>query len=230
MRTCVLLLAALAVTATTAYGQMGRMDLLTALDTGHVRALFTGNGESSIRGVIERDAWGPEQLTIEPGTQFIAQIGPGGGGIGGRGGRGGGGTQGMGMFGRADIDLRDRWVAEVDLPTVCTAFGLRAPGPQDVMVPGPSPDARMVQLLSLPTVSAAPHGAFQIAAWAIANDPLAPAVETVAAAWVKQASTEALTPEATATGVADLLSQARGLLRLAGCDAAQFQMFAPAAP
>jgi len=222
MRTCVVLLTALAVSATpAAWGQLGSMDLLSALESGHVRGAFFGNGESSVRAYLERDEFGPGEVTVEPGTQFFAQFGGGGGGR--------GRTQGMGALGQTNIDFSDRSFASVDIPTVCTDIGLPAPTVADAMIPTAPPDVWMAQLLALPALTEAPHGAFQIAAWAIANNPPGPAVQGLAAQWVRQAAQGELTAEETRTRVSELFIQAQALLRLAGCEPAAFRLFqAPA--
>jgi len=137
------------------------MELLDALATGQVDAVFYGNGDQSVRGRLRRGAFGPEQLYVEPGTQFWAQFEE----------TGQQQRQGMTTIGRVPIDLSRRAIAYVEIPTACTNYDLPAPTRYDRMTPVRCPDPRMAALTAQIGRVGAPRPAAQLAVWAIANDP-----------------------------------------------------------
>ncbi|HJN17712.1 MAG TPA: hypothetical protein QGH10_19595, partial [Armatimonadota bacterium] len=166
-------LLAVGLLASQAPAQLGGMDLVQALELGLVDAEFRGNGGQSVIGEIWGTPGGPRTLTIAPGTQFWAQLG----GIGGnqRGGIGGnnrgGGVQGMGALGGGTINLGQNLQARVEIATACTNIGMREPGRRDVMVATRCPDDRVAKVAALATGPDVSHPVYQLAVWAIANDP-----------------------------------------------------------
>jgi hypothetical protein len=182
------------------------MDLLTAVDTGQVRAEFRGAGDSAVTGVVERLATGPTSLEIQPGTQFWAQAG---------------GRQGQSTVGSVPIDLNEQRLAYVSFSTVCTNIGRPAPTPDDIMLPVASPDERMVALLSLSGIQARPHDAVQAAAWAVASNPRYYEVRAILAS---KAGSDAT---ATARGAyaEQMIALGADLARAAGLEPSQFRLF-----
>ena len=180
--------------------------LLSALDSGQLRAEFHGAGDRMVTGVIARAEDGPQQAVIAPGTQFWAQRG---------------GVQGQTNLGSVPIDLRDRLVAIVSFPTCCTNLLLPAPTPEDVMIPVVCPDSRLAALLGKPAIAQAPHMAVQAAVWAIANDARARDVR-----WVLLHQKEAGATLAQRSQWADaMVAQAGDLLRSIGLEPASFRLF-----
>jgi hypothetical protein len=182
------------------------MDLLTALDTGQVRAEFRGAGDSTVTGVIERLDSGPTSLEIQPGTQFWAQRS---------------GTQGQSTIGSVPVDLNEQRLAYVSFSTVCTNIGRPAPTPDDVMLPVASPDERMVALLGLPGIRERPHDAVQAAAWALASNPRYYEVRTILA--TKAGSDVA--PTIRGAYAERMIALAADLVRAAGLEPTQFRLF-----
>ena len=132
------------------------MELMDALATGQVEAVFYGNGDQSVTGRVRRTAFGPDQVMIEPGTQFWAQQ-PG--------------LQGMTTLGWVPVDLSRRAIAYVEVPTACTNLDRPAPTRDNLMTPVPCPEPRMAALAQEIGRSAPPRPVVQLAVWAIANDP-----------------------------------------------------------
>ena len=230
---CVLTCAGLLASA--AGAQLGSMDLLTAMELDLVRAEFRGNGESSVVGRIWGAPKGPAEVTLEPGTQFWAQLGDGlglgqGGGnrLFGQPGAGGGlnqlggGRQGMGLLGDNRIDLGGDRYAEVVLPTACTNIGLPAPTRRDAMVAVRCPDPRVARVASLYGQPDVHPAAVQVAVWAVANDPPAKPISQYLQKAVKL-SLKA-DPESTVTA-GSLLEQAAQLLRRADVDPGLYRVF-----
>ena len=226
-------LACVGLLAPTVGAQLGSMDLLTALELGVVRAEFRGNGDSSVVGRLWGVPNGPNGVTIEPGTQFWAQLGGGGGGALGRGGglgqpgggafgQLGGGRQGMGALGQNPINLGgDRYV-DVRIPTACTNIGLPAPTRRDVMVAARCPDPRVARVASLYGQPDVHPAAVQVAIWAIANDPPAKPINQ----FLQKVARQAIKADPQATLTADaLLLQASDLLRRADVDPGLFTVF-----
>ncbi len=132
------------------------MELLAALREGKVQATFYGNGDESVRGRIRATGRGPDQVYVEPGTQFWAQQG---------------GQQGMTTLGFVPIDLRGRRYVFVEIPTACTNYDRPAPGRWDRMAPHPCPSATMTLLSTTVGKLQPPRGVVQLAVWAVANNP-----------------------------------------------------------
>ena len=136
------------------YGEA--LDLLQALENGQVWAQFQGWGQSAVRGTIGRSTYGPQQLFISPGTQFQAQRR---------------GMQGMMTFGSTNIDLRNRSVAQVIVPAVCTNLGLRTPTAADTFVAARQSNTRLAQVARAIARRRPPQPAVQLAIWAVTDDP-----------------------------------------------------------
>ncbi len=132
------------------------MELLAALREGKVQATFYGNGDESVRGRIRATGNQPDQVYVEPGTQFWAQQE---------------GMQGMTTLGFVPIDLRGRRYVYVAIPTACTNYDLPAPGRWDRMAPHPCPSPTMALLSTTVDRLQTPRGVVQLAVWAIANNP-----------------------------------------------------------
>lgn len=132
------------------------MELLAALREGKVQATFYGNGDESVRGRMRATGDGPDQVYVEPGTQFWAQRE---------------GMQGMTTLGSVTIDLRGRRYVYLEIPTACTNYDLPAPGRWDRMAPHPCPSPTMALLSTTVGRLQPPRGVVQLAVWAIANNP-----------------------------------------------------------
>jgi hypothetical protein len=219
--------------------QLGRMELITALELGLVRAEFRGNGDTSVIGRLWAAPNGPQEVTIEPGTQFWAQLGglgnqPFGGGLGnnplggggGFGQLGGGRRQGMGALGQNPVNLGGDRFADVRIPTACTNIGLPAPTRQDIMVAVRCPDPRVARIAALYGQPDVHPAAVQIAIWAVADDPPAKPIDQYLRMTAKQA--KRADPDSTVTAEA-LLRQASDLLRKADVDPGLFSLFQRAA-
>jgi len=226
--------------APTVGAQLGSMDLITALELGLVRAEFRGNGDSSVVGRLWGVPNGPSEITIEPGTQFWAQLGAGGGGAFGRGGglgqlggglgqlggggfgQLGGGRQGMGALGQNPVGLGGGRFADVRIPTACTNIGLPAPTRNDVMVAVRCPDPRIARVASLYGQPGVQPAAVQVAVWAITDNPPVKPISQFLQRAARQAqkadAATAVTPEA-------LLQQAADLLRRADVEPGLFTVF-----
>jgi len=219
--------------APTVGAQLGSMDLITALELGLVRAEFRGNGDSSVVGRLWGLPNGPKEVTIEPGTQFWAQLGAGGGGIFGRGGglgQGGGGfgqlgggrRQGMGALGQNPVGLGGDRFADVRIPTACTNIGLPAPTRNDVMVAVRCPDPRIARVASLYGQPGVQPAAVQVAVWAITDNPPVKPISQFLQRAARQAQKADATTAVTAEG---LLQQAADLLRRADVEPGLFTVF-----
>jgi hypothetical protein len=187
--------------------QLGRVDLLTALDLDLVRAEFRGNGESSVLGQLWRAPNGPQQVTVDPGTQFWAQLG---------------GRQGMGTLGQTTIDFGTGRYAQVNIPTACTNIGLPAPTRRDIMIPSPCPDPRVARIASMAGAKEVNLAAVQVAIWALANDPNTRPVETYLKRVVKAQKKADPDTEVTAESI---MSAAATLLRRAEVSPEAFRLF-----
>jgi len=230
---CVLV--CLGLLAPTVGAQLGGMDLITALELGLVKAEFRGNGDSSVVGRIWGTPNGPTELTLEPGTQFWAQLGAGGGGFGrggglgqptggafGQLGGGGGGRQGMGALGQNPINLGGDRFVDVRIPTACTNIGLPAPTRNDVMVAVRCPDPRIARVASLYGQPDVHPAAVQVAVWAITDNPPAKPISQ----FLQRAARQLQKADATTALSADgLLQQAADLLRRADVDPSLFTVF-----
>ena len=242
----------LAVLTAQASAQLGRMDLVTAIELGLVQAEFRGNGDESIVGLIARGPNGPKELVLEPGTQFWAQLGGGGGfgqggfGQGGRrqggfgqggfgqggfgqgglfqggGGQRGGGIQGMGALEGGTIDMGEA-VVQITIPTACTNIGLRAPRRGDILIATRCPDQRVARVAALAKEPGVAYPTVQVAVWAVANNAPREAIEMYVRKLVKAERKK--NPEAEVVTIETLLGQAQALLRKAKVDAAGFAMF-----
>jgi hypothetical protein len=190
-----------------AVAQLGRMDLLTALDLDLLRAEFRGNGESSVVGQLWRAPNGPQQVTVDPGTQFWAQLG---------------GRQGMGTLGQNTIDFGSGRMAQVSIPTACTNIGLPAPTRRDIMVPSPCPDPRVARIASMAGTKGVAPAAAQVAIWAVANDPPRRPIESYLKKVVKALKKADSDAEVTADSI---LTEAATLLRRAEVSPEAFQLF-----
>ncbi len=133
-----------------------QVDLRQALQQGEVWVQFRGWGQGAVRGTIGRSAYGPQQLSIGPGTQFRAQRR---------------GVQGMMTLGETPVDLRGRSIAQVIVPAVCTNLGWRTPTAADVLLPVKRPNNRLVGVAVAASQRRVPVPAVQIAVWAVANNP-----------------------------------------------------------
>ncbi len=181
------------------------VNLLEAMATGRVDAVFYGNGDQSVRGRIRRSAFGPEQVYLEPGTQFLAQQE---------------GLQGMTTLGWVPIDLSRHAFAYVTIPAACTDYNLPAPTCYDRMSPVGCPDPRMAALSEHIGRVRPERPVSQIAVWAIANNP---AWEDVVGYVEGHAIAE--TDEQRAEIVAGCRRRAAELLQGAGISPAGFRMF-----
>ena len=181
------------------------MELLAALREGKVQATFYGNGDESVRGRIRATGNQPDQVYVQPGTQFWAQQE---------------GTQGMTTLGLVPIDLRGRRYVYVTIPTACTNYDLPAPGRWDGMIPHPCP-SRTMTLLSTTVGKLQPlRGVVQLAVWAVANNPT---WEQVVGYVQGRAGGE--TDEENAANALAMRGLAAQLLADAGVDPSAFRMF-----
>lgn len=190
-----------------ALAQLGRVDLLTALDLDLVRAEFRGNGDSSVVGQLWRAPTGPQQVTVDPGTQFWAQLG---------------GRQGMGALGQTQIDFGSGRYAQARIPTACTNIGLPAPTRRDIMIPSPCPDPRVARIASMAGSKEVKLAAVQVAIWAVANDPDPRPIQSYLKKVVK--ATKKADPETKVTAES-ILSEAATLLRRAEVAPEAFRLF-----
>jgi hypothetical protein len=208
------------------------VDLLTAIDNGLVVAEFRGAGGAAVTGIVERQTPEPLDVVVEPGTYFYAQFGGGfGGGYGGgfRGGAGGGrgigqrggGAQGMSTFGATPIDLKTTQVAYVRVPTCCTDFGLREPGPGDVLVPGPPRTPQIAQVAAVAAHQNAEPAVAQLAVWAVANNIPKWAAER----YVKSVSVGHPSEEQIKQRTGELIAQASELVKKAELDLTRYRLF-----
>ncbi len=181
------------------------MELLDALGTGRVDAVFYGNGDQSVRGRIRRSAFGPEQLYVAPGTQFWAQRE---------------GLQGMTTLGWVPIDLARGNIAYVDIPAACTNYARPAPTPYDRMNVVCCPEPRMAALAEYVGRVRPPQPVAQIAVWAVANNP-----EWSEIAGLVEAKAADQTEEERAATVAMWRQQAAALMQTAGLNVASYRMF-----
>ncbi|NLO06828.1 MAG: hypothetical protein GX131_13470 [candidate division WS1 bacterium] len=181
------------------------VDLLDAMATGRVEAVFYGNGDESVRGRIRRSAFGPQEVTVSPGTQFWAQQD---------------GLQGMTTLGWVPIDLTRTAIAYVEIPTACTNYDLPAPTRFDRMDPVCCPDRRMAVVSEYVGKTQPPRPVAQLAVWAVANNPEWSEV-------VGWAESRALADDEQerAEQVASYRQGAANLLLTAGFDPAGFRMF-----
>ena len=182
------------------------MELVDALASGQVEAVFYGNGDQSVTGRIRRSAFGPEQIIIEPGTQFWAQQE---------------GLQGMTTLGWVPIDLSRRAVAYFEVPTACTNLDRPAPTRYDRMAPVWCPEPRMAALTEEIGRSVPPRPVAQLAVWAIANNPTWDEVADYA-----EGMADADTDEERAEIAAGYRLHAAQLLWHVGIDPAEYRMFA----
>ncbi len=132
------------------------MDMLAALAQGKIEATFYGNGDESVRGRIRTSTFGPDEITVAPGTQFWAQQE---------------GLQGMTTLGWVPIDLRGRPFVIVEIPTACTNYDLPAPSRWDKMIPYCCPSPKMAALTSAIGRVQPSRPVVQLAVWAVANNP-----------------------------------------------------------
>lgn len=190
-----------------ARAQLGRVDLLAALDLDLVRGEFRGNGDSSVLGQLWRTPHGPQQVTVDPGTQFWSQLG---------------GRQGMGALGQTTIDFGNRRYAQVSIPTACTNLGLPAPTRKDIMIPSPCPDPRVARIASMAGSEEVKPAAVQVAIWAVANDPDSRPIQSYLKKVVK--AQKRADPEAEVTAES-ILTEAATLLRRAEVSPEAFRMF-----
>jgi len=180
------------------------VDLLQALADGQVWAQFRGWGQGAIRGTVGRSPSGPQQLSIGPGTQFQAQRQ---------------GTQGMMTLGSTSIDLRNRSVAQVVVPAVCTNLGLRTPTAADIFVPARQSNIRLAQVARAIARRHPPHPAAQLAVWAVTDDPLRQDVEPFLRDVTR---VKRMRPELEKSRLLQIASE---LLRAARLNPRQFHMF-----
>ncbi|MGD9497450.1 MAG: hypothetical protein AB7Y46_14210 [Armatimonadota bacterium] len=197
--------AALLVLGAVVAADQGPMSLLDAIQSGRVEAVFYGNGDQSVRGRIRPGPASPEQLYVEPGTQFWSQQ-PG--------------LQGMTTLGWVPIDLSRRNIAYVEIPTACTNHDRPAPTSAHRMVPVACPDVRMAALSEQIARARPARAVAQLAVWAVANDPTWADVQAHVAARV-----EAQSPEELAGVVESYRLQAAQLLWQAGIDPSLFRVF-----
>ncbi len=183
------------------------MDILDALATGQVDAVFYGNGDSSVTGRVRRGAFGPERLYVAPGTQFWAQAD-------------GDSLQGMTTLGWVPIDLSRRPYAYVEIPTACTNYNRPAPTRYDRMIAVCCPDRRMAVLSEYIGRVHPSRPAAQLAVWAIANNP-----QWSEVAGYVEGHVEGGTPEARAERVDAIRSEAAALMRQAGFTPSRFRVF-----
>ncbi len=181
------------------------MDLLDALGTGKVDAVFYGNGDESVRGRIRRSAFGPEKLYVAPGTQFWAQRE---------------GLQGMTTLGWIPIDLARDNIAYVNIPAACTNYARPAPTPYDRMNPVCCPEPRMAALAEQVGRVHPAHAVAQIAVWAVANNPQWSDISGLVEA---KATDE--TAEERAETVATWRQEAAALMATAGLNTVNYRMF-----
>jgi len=181
--------------------------LLEALGRGLVTAEFRGAGDSGVTGTLVRQTPEPLQVVVSPGTVFRVQFG--------------GGYQDISSFGTTPIDMSAYRVAHVFIPGGCANFGLRAPGPSELMLPAPPPNQRMVRLAQAIAKEEPGHPAAQIALWAVANNvPKWATRRYVARTMLSRTSKASIDARA-----AQLLSQAEGLVKKAGLEPKKFRAF-----
>lgn len=181
-----------------------RVDLLQALEDGQVWVQFRGWGSGAIRGTVGRSPYGPQQLSISPGTQFQAQRR---------------GTQGMMTLGSTSIDLRNRSVAQVVVATVCTNLGRRTPTAADVFVPTRQSNSRLAQVAAAIARRRPPSPAAQLAVWAVTDNPPREEVEPFLRDVVRATRTP---PQFEKRRLLQIASE---LLRAAHLTPSQFRMF-----
>jgi len=181
-----------------------QVDLLQALQRGEVWAQFRGWGQGAVRGTIGRSAYGPQQLSIGPGTQFQAQRR---------------GTQGMMTLGQTRVDLRGRAIVQVTIPAVCMNLGWRTPTAGDIMVPAKYPNTSLASVAAAANRRRVAPPVVQLATWAVANNPRRAGIERYLDGVV--AAVEA-PPQLEKSR---LLRQAADLLRAAKLKPADFRMF-----
>ncbi len=199
----------LSVTTAAARRDREPTNLLDAMESGKVDAVFYGNGDQSVRGRVRRSPFGPEQIYVAPGTQFWAQQ-P----------RQGQDLQGMTTLGWVPIDLSHRSFAYVEIPTACTNYDLPAPGNHDRMYAVCCPDPRMAVLSEHIGRANPERPVAQLAVWAVANNPEWSEV----AGWV-EGHAVAQTREGRAGLVEQYRQRAADLLHTTGFDPNGFRMF-----
>lgn len=180
------------------------VDLLTGLRDGLVVAQFRGAGGSSVSGTLGAAGAEPLQLRIPSGTQFLAQL-PG--------------RQGMSALGSVNLNLAPGQLAQVVIPTACTALGLPEPTPEDIMIPFPCPDARLARVAAVLDQYLVAQPVAQLAVWAISDNP---PVQLVQPYLMEQAPGLDRDSYAQRQG---LLENAAGLLAAAGLPVEAFRMF-----
>jgi hypothetical protein len=181
------------------------VDLLDALGTGKVEAVFYGNGDESVRGRIRRTPFGPARVFVSPGTQFWAQRED---------------VQGMTTLGSVPIDLTRSHIAYVQIPAACTNYARPAPTQHDRMYPVCCPEPRMAALSEYIGRVHPERPVAQIAVWAIANNP-----EWEQIAGLVEADVKAETPEERTETALLYLQRAAGLMRTAGINPGNYRMF-----
>jgi hypothetical protein len=190
----------------------GHVELLAGLEAGLLQAEFRGNGDSSVVGRIRAAAGGPTGVTIQPGTQFWAQLGGGQGQLG-QGNRGLsqlGGRQGLGALGQTDLKLTPGRLAQITLPAACTNLGLPAPTRHDIMIASRPPDARVAALAARYGEPGISHAACQVAIWAITDNPSRKAINFYLAREVRAAARSTSEAEVSSDSI---LASAAELLR-----------------
>ncbi|MCD6361250.1 MAG: hypothetical protein J7M38_10330 [Armatimonadetes bacterium] len=185
------------------------MDLIAAIQQGKIQAEFYGNGDQSVRGRIRTRPFGPDEVYVQPGTQFWAQQE---------------GLQGMTTVGWVPIDLRNRRFVFVDIPTACTNYNLPAPTRWTRMIPHPCPSPAMAALTETAGTLKPRQAVIQLAVWAIANNPSWEKIVGLA-----EARAEGDTDEERAADALVMRRQAAELLAAAGVAPEQFRMFVTAA-
>ena len=180
------------------------VDLLQALQRGDVWAQFRGWGQGAVRGTIGRSAYGPQQLSIGPGTQFQAQRR---------------GVQGMMTLGQTRVDLRGQSLAQVTIPAVCMNLGWRTPTAADVMVLARRPNTRLASVAAAASRRRAAPPVAQLATWAVANNPPRAGIER----YLNEVVAGVQAPPQLEKS--RLLRQAADLLRAAKLKPGEFRMF-----
>jgi len=185
-------------------GYAEEVDLRQALQRGEVWAQFRGWGQDAVRGTIGRSAYGPQELSIGPGTQFQAQRG---------------GVQGMMTLGQTRVDLRGRAIAQVIIPAVCTNLGWRTPTAADVLIPVKHPNTRLASVAAAARRGRVAASVAQLATWAVANNPPRADLER----YLNEVVAGVQAPPQLEKS--RLLQQAADLLRAAKLKPAEFRMF-----
>jgi len=173
-----------------------QVDLRQALQRGEVWAQFRGWGQSTVRGTIGRSAYGPQQLSIGPGTQFQAQRR---------------GVQGMMTLGQTPVDLRG--------PAVCTNLGCRTPTAADVLLLVKKPNIRLASVAVAANRLRFPPPVAQLAVWAVANNPPRAGIER----YLNEVVAAVQAPPQLEKR--RLLEEAADLVRAAKLKPAEFRMF-----